>query len=503
MNFRLKDLYRSRVSKPLREDAFRFVSSLQEDQRILGDDLLGTIAHVVALREAGILGVEAKSILEALIDLFGKALRGELKLEGKFEDVHEFIENAVIQRLGVEIGGRMHTGRSRNDQVALAVRLRTREEINRTSELLLSLAHSLLKRAEETADLPFPLYTHTQQAQIGTLGHYFLSKFDELMEDFERLSDCYRRVNLCPLGACAIGGTSFPLQREKVAELLGFDGLVENSICAVSSRSFILETASVLSIIMNDLSRIAEDLILWSTEEFGYLSISEEFASTSSVMPQKVNPCTLELIRARAAEVQGVCSGLFSTLKGLVTGYNRDLQETKPQLWHCFNLTEESLRVMEGVISTLEIDREKCVEAAQKSYAVALDLAEALVREKGLPFRQAHMIVGRVVRRAFESHRRLSEISPHELEEEAAVIGAQIKVDAEFIKKYTNPIASLQARKSRGSPNPAEVRRMLADRQQVLERAKELLSDREERVVKALSNLLAKAGIEPSGISVR
>lgn len=483
----------------MREDAFRFVSSLQEDQRILGDDLLGTIAHVVALREAGILGEEAKQILEALVDLFGKALRGELRLEGKFEDVHEFIEDAVVQKLGIEVGGKMHTGRSRNDQVALAVRLRTREEINRTSELLLSLARSLLKKAEETADLPFPLYTHTQQAQIGTLGHYFLSKFDELLENFERLADCYRRVNLCPLGACAIGGTSFPLQREKVAELLGFDGLVENSICAVSSRSFMLEAASALSVLMSDLSRLAEDLILWSTEEFGYFSISEEFASTSSVMPQKVNPCTLELIRARAAEVQGICSGLFSTLKGLITGYNRDLQATKPQLWRCFDLTEESLRVMEGVISSLEVNRERCIEATERSYAVALDLAEALVREKGLPFRLAHMVVGRIVRRAFESGRRLSEISPHELEEEAAVLGAGVKVDAEFIKKYTNPMSSLQARRSRGSPNPAEVRRMLSDRNQMLERARKLLSDREERVVKALSNLLAKAGIEPSG----
>ena len=496
----MKDLYRGRVSKPMREDAFQFVSSLQEDQRILIDDLLGTVAHVVALREAGILGTEAGKILEVLIDLFGKTLAGELRLEGKFEDVHEFIESAVVQRLGMEVGGKMHTGRSRNDQVALAVRLRTREEINRTSELLLSLARSLLKRAGETAELPFPLYTHTQQAQVGTLGHYFLSKFDELMEDFERLSDCYRRANLCPLGACAIGGTSFPLQREKVAELLGFDGLVENSVQAVSSRAFMLETASVLSILMSDLSRLAEDLILWSTEEFRYISISEEFASTSSVMPQKVNPCTLELVRARAAEVAGICSGLFSTLKGLITGYNRDLQETKPQLWHCFDLTQNSLRVMEGVISSLEVEREKCVQAAEKSYAVALDLAEALVREKGLPFRQAHMVVGRVVRRAFESGRRLNEISPHELEEEAAVVGIKLKVDVEFIRKYTDPLTSLQARKSRGSPNPAEVRRMLTERSQVLERARALLSEREERVVRALSNLLAKAGIEPSGV---
>jgi argininosuccinate lyase len=487
----------------MREDAFRFVSSLQEDQRILVNDLLGTVAHVVALREAGILGDEAEKILHVLGNLYSKAVRGELKLEGKFEDVHEFIENRVVQELGMEIGGKMHTGRSRNDQVALAIRLQTREEIQKTSKLLLSLAQSLLRRAEETVDLPLPLYTHTQQAQVGTFGHYFLSKFDELMEDFDRLSDCYKRVNLCPLGACAIGGSSFPLKRERVAELLGFEGLVENSISAVSSRAFMLETASVLSVLMTDLSRMAEDLILWSTEEFGYVSVSEEFASTSSVMPQKVNPCTLELVRARAAEVIGICSGLFSVLKGLITGYNRDLQETKPQLWRCFDLTEESLRVTEGVISSLKINEEKCQQAAEKSYALALDLAEALVREKGLPFRQAHMIVGRVVRRAFESGRRLGEISPHELEEEATVVGAQIKVDAEFIKKYSSPIVSLQARKSRGSPNPAEVRRMLADRHQVLEKAKELLSDREKRVMKALSNLLAGAGIEPSGNTAR
>ncbi|MEM2282571.1 MAG: argininosuccinate lyase [Candidatus Hadarchaeales archaeon] len=493
----MEGVYRGRVSKPMREEALDFVSSLDEDQRILTDDLLGTLAHVIALQEAGIIGEEGKKIVEALVWLFGRALAGELKVEGKFEDVHEFIETQVIQRVGMEVGGKMHTGRSRNDQVALAVRMRVREELHRVSDLVLLLARSLLKRAEETAEVPIPLYTHTRQAQIGTLGHYFLSKVDELLENFERLSDCYKRVNLCPLGACAIGGTSFPLLRERVAELLGFEGLVENSIQAVSNRDFMLEIASNLSILMVGLSRLAEDLILWSGEEFGFISISEEFASTSSVMPQKVNPCTLELIRAKAAEVLGLTTALFSTFKGLITGYNRDLQETKSELWRCFELAEDSLRVMRGIVSTLEVNRERCVSAVEGSFAVALDLAEALVRERSIPFRTAHILVGRVVRRAFESGKRLGEISPALLEEEAKQLGLTLEVSEEFVRKYTNPLLSLQARKSKGSPNPLEVKRMLAERYRSVERAEELLSERRAHVLRCFSSLLSRAGIEP------
>ncbi len=491
-----ESLYRARVSRGLCPKALDFVSSLRDDERILVDDILGTLAHVLGLKEAGVLTErECRKICRVLGGLLKQARSGELRLEGPYEDVHEFLENEVIKRVGIEIGGKIHSGRSRNDQVALAIRLRVRKELLKTCDLLLKTSEEFLHRAEGCVELPIPFYTHTQQAQIGSLGHYFLSKFDDLLEDYDRLVDCFKRVNLSPLGACAVAGTGLPIKREMAVKLLGFSGLVENSLSAVSSRGFMLEVASCLNILMSDLSRIAEDLILWSSNEFGFVTPSDEYASTSSVMPQKVNPCTLELMRARAAEVQGLCMGLFSILKGLVTGYNRDLQETKPILWKIFDLTQDSLAVLKGVISTLKINEERCLSVSRGSYALALDLAEGLVLEYGVPFRLAHRVIGQAVRKCAEEGRKLTELSVQELEEISEKAGQKLKLRPDFIKKYAEPLASLRFRKTRGSPNPAEARRMLLKRRGELKKRRRSLDEVQNKIDKSISELLRKAGV--------
>ena len=299
-------LYRSRLGKRMDEEALRYLSSLGEDREILLEDIEGTEAHVIMLCKQEIIQVnEARQILKVLEELKEKALRGELELKGDFEDVHEFIESQIIKRLGVEVGGKVHTGRSRNDQVALDIRLRVRRYLVEIWKEALDLAETILSRAEEEKETIMLHYTHLQPAQVGYLSHYLLAYLDHLLRDIERLEECYHRVNKSPLGACAIAGSTLPLDRRLVAELLGFEGIIENSLDAVSSRDFALEALSISAIMMTNLSRIAEDLITWCSREFGYAELPDELASPSSVMPHKKNPCILELLRAKTARIIG------------------------------------------------------------------------------------------------------------------------------------------------------------------------------------------------------
>lgn len=495
-----KGIYRARVSKGLGEEVWKFVSSLREDERILEDDLDGTEAHQIMLYEQGLLSLEElRSILSSLEKMRREYREGKLRVEGRFEDVHELLESRVIAEVGMEKGGKLHTGRSRNDQVALDLRLRLRREMNELSLRLLELVESLLRRAEESVELPLVLFTHTQHAQIGTLGHYLLAQADVLLRDFDRLEDCYRRVNLCPLGGGAVGGSTFPLNRERTASLLGFEGLVENSLDAVSSRDAVVEAASCLSLLMCHLSRMAEDLILWSTQEFGYVELSDEYSSTSSAMPQKKNPCTLELIRGKTGEVHGSLLSLLTLLKGIPSGYNRDLQQVKPPLWRCLDETKASLRIMKGVVETLKVRRERMLSSSSLSWALAWDLAEGLVREAGLSFREAHAVVGQAVREALASGLTVKELSLELLRGAAKkVLGREVRMDARLLR-YLDPLSSLKLRKTRGSPSPREVRRMLVDREKRLEESKRKLETRGRREEESRKKLAENVKVYISG----
>jgi len=494
-------VYRSRLSKPLDEDAFHYLSSLSEDAEIFLEDILGTEAHVVMLYEQGLLSrLEVSKILSAIERLRSLWIDGKLSLEGEYEDVHEFIEAFILKEAGIEVGGKVHTGRSRNDQVALDMRLRVRGYLLEIWRLLLDLAETLLSRAEEEQGTIMVLYTHLQHAQIGYLSHYFLAHLDQLLRDLERLKSCYRRVNRSPLGASAIGGSILPLNRLRVAELLGFEGIIENSVDAVSSRDFVLEAASVSAILMAHLSRIAEDLVVWSSTEFGYVELPDELASPSSIMPQKKNPCILELLRARAGKVFGLLTSLLSIVKGVPTGYNRDLQESKPSLWEILKTTRDSLKILGKVFKGMTVKRERLLEAASKSYAPAVDLAELLIKHSGLSLREAHRVVGELVRRFTEEGRSLRSLDPETLRNiSQQVLGRAISLPENTLNILKDVSRIPLERATRGSPNPKEIKRMIEERRRVLDEAEaELKSEvkkireREEKLKEIISKLISK-----------
>jgi len=484
-------VYRARLKDEAEEKASRFTTSIREDERIFEEDIYGTEAHDIMLHEQSIISKEElKKILAALEKLRLRKQKGKISLDPKYEDIHEFVESYIIGEAGLEIGGKLHTGRSRNDQVALDIRMRLRADLNEISGSLLSLIETLLRRAEEHKKTPMVLYTHTQHAQIGSLSHYLLAYTDIFLRDCQRLSDCYCRVNLNPLGAGPVGGISIPVDRERTTSLLGFEGVVENTIDATSSRDFMLEPASTLAILMSGLSRMAEDLILWSSAEFGYVEIDDRYASISSIMPQKKNPTVLELIRGKTGKVYGDLVSLLTMVKGLPTGYSSDLQETKPPLWDSLDAAKGSLEVLNGVVATMKVNEERLAEASSESYAFAVDLAEHLAAKTGLSFREAHMVVGNLVREMISAGIRPKDLKPKAVEAAAEkTLGKKVAVDVTLLKGVTDTEKVLKGRKPIGSPSPKETERMLKARRETLKEHQTKLADRMERLRQAKKRL--------------
>lgn len=454
-------MYRSRPKDKLDDSVLRFLSSMQHDQFILNYDILGSEAHSIMLHEMGHLtSGELKKILSALEE--ARKNPNKIETEG-YEDIHEALEAFVIKKAGMDAGGKMHTARSRNDQVVLDIRMKVRDDINDVCAALASLIGGLVERAKETKQVPMPMYTHLQQAQIGTFSHFLLSYAYALMRDMERLYLVYQRINQSPLGACAIGGSSISIDRKKTAVLLGFDSIVRNSIDATSSRDSFLEYASTLAILTSTLGRMAEDFIIWSTMEFGYIELADRYSSTSSAMPQKKNPDPLELTRAKAAIVTSHLVSMLGIVKALPSGYSRDLQDVKPPLLGASATTLDAIRVIDGAVRSLKVNKEKMRQAASTSYAIALDIAEQMVTKHRLPFRSAHKIVGALVDRAAGKNN--LPLAKLQLSDVATVLKAQkstIKPE-ELLKviREMTPEKSLQERKSAGSPNPQEQEEMI------------------------------------------
>ena len=484
-------VYRSRLGKGVDEGVLRYLSSVGEDLEILFWDIVGSEAHVVMLMEEGIIDRgDGSKILEVLEELKSKCSRGELEIKDGYEDVHEFVEYYLIERLGADVGGRIHAGRSRNDQVSLDMRLRARELLLEVWSGLIDLIEMLLRRAGEEGKTVMMLYTHLQQAQVGLLSHYLIAVADHLFRDLQRIKNSYKFVNLCPLGASASGGSILPLSRDRVAELLGFEGLVENSLDAVGSRDWVLETVSTCSIIMTHFSRVAEDLVIWSSQEFNYVELPDELASPSSVMPHKKNPAVVELVRARAGRVIGNLIHLLTSIKSVPTGYSIDLQETKPPLFTALKHTRDSIQVMTKVFSKLIFKRDRIREAVLRSYAPAVDLAEALVKHAGLSLRESHRVVGELVKALIKRGRALSDVSLQDIEEASEkTLGRKVKLSGDTLRRYLNPESILDERKTKGSPNPREVESMLSRRTEAVMREKEILSEERRRINDALKRL--------------
>lgn len=373
-----------------------FHSSISFDQRLYKQDIQGSIAHARMLGQVGVIATaEADQIIKGLQGILEDIQSGKVEFEVGAEDIHMNIEKLLTERVGV-VGKKVHTGRSRNDQVALDLRLFLREEIDKTKDLMATLIRTLLDIAEEHKETWMPGYTHLQKAQPITFAHHLLAYVQMFLRDTGRLNDTRKRLNFSPLGSGAMAGTTFHLDRESVAQELGFDGVTLNSLDGVSDRDFALEFLSASSIAMMHLSRLCEELVLWSSGEFQFITMDDGYSTGSSIMPQKKNPDVAELVRGKTGRVYGDLIALLTVMKGLPLAYNKDMQEDKEQVFDAIDTIQKSLLVVEPMLRTMKVNRAVMAQGAKGGFTNATDLADYLAK-KNVPFREAHEIVGRIV----------------------------------------------------------------------------------------------------------
>ena len=477
-------MYRSRLGTDLSDITLDYVSSINDDSEIALYDILGSQAHALMLFQKNIITKnDAKKILTALENLKNE----KFDASSGAEDIHELIETLVIKKAGMASGGKMHTARSRNDQVVLDIRMKIRDDINITCNCLLDTIEALVSVAKNHQKTIMPLYTHLQQAQAGLFSHYLLAHADVLTRDFERLFTTFERINQSPLGAGPVGGTSIPIDRHNTAKMLGFDGLVENSIDATSTRDFVAEYVAMISILMTNLSKISEDFVIWSTSEFSFIELSDEFTSPSSVMPQKKNPDILELTRGKTAEIIGNLTAILTTVKGLASGYGRDLQQIKSSIWSTSKISISALLILKSILLTLKVNEKQMKKVTESSNLIALDIAEKLVQE-GIPFRVTHKISGILVQLAHDSKKPISKLSLSEIKK--SVVGT--KVDPKIVSKIissTTVVSSLKDRTSFGSSGYDEQKRMISDRIQKINQYRSDVSQRENKITSAIDDL--------------
>jgi len=391
-------LRKGRLGEERPEEVMTFLSSMEADHWIADSDILVDIAHLLMLRRQHIIDDESsEALMKALLAIHDNGLP-EKVFDERYEDIHAGIEAHLISMVGMDAGGRLHMGRSRNDEVATCIRVRLRREILALLSKIEKLRSVLLKLASNHTKSFMPGFTHLQHAQPTTLGHYLLCYEQAFARDFGRLRDTYARVDACPMGAAAFASTGYPIDREYTASLLGFREPLHNSMDAVAGRDFALETISDCTIMMTAVSRLCEELIIWSTSFVRFVQLSDAYCSTSSIMPQKKNPDTAEIMRGKAGTVTGALSAALMITKGLPMSYNRDLQELTPHLWKAVGTAGESLTLLSGMLATASFNTERMLEEADRGFSTATELADVLVRDFGLPFREAHGIVGRAVR---------------------------------------------------------------------------------------------------------
>jgi len=487
----MKDLLRGgRLKEPRPPEVAAYTSSIQQDERIFQADIQVDLAHVVMLTRRGIIPAkDGARILQALKGIESEGYRA-LNPSPSLEDVHVAIETRLISLLTEDVGGKIHTGRSRNDEVATCLRLRLRADLSEVMTRLLDLAEVLLSLAEQNVDTVMPGYTHTQHAQPVTLAHHLLAHLDALGRDFARLQGAYSRVNLSPLGAAALAGTGFPIDREMTASLLGFRGLVENSMDAVATRDFILETLAALAILSVNLSRFAEELVLWSSFEFAFVELPDAYTSTSSIMPQKKNPDVMELTRAKSGRVTGDLAAALMIVKALPLTYNMDLQDVTPRLWDGLDAVKATLPIVTGAVKAMRINRDLMAARVREDFSTVTELADTIFRETGLPFRTAHRIVGALVTEAVKAGRKPTELSARDLDAAAIqVVGRPLGLSDEVIRRALDPVRCVEVRRSKGGPSPEQVTRMLSERRGLIETWKRGLKAQAEEIASARDRL--------------
>ena len=402
-------LWGGRFTKETNKLVDEFNASLPFDCRFYAQDIRGSIAHVTMLAKQGILtATERDQIIDGLNSILADIKAGNLTFTDGSEDIHSFVEAHLIERIG-DVGKKLHTGRSRNDQVALDMKLYIRDEVDETSSLVKRLLETLLPVMEANLDTFMPGLTHLQQAQPITLAHHFGAYFEMFMRDRSRLSDIRVRMNTCPLGAGALAGTTYPLDREYTASLLGFDRATGNSMDSVSDRDYLIEYLSALSIIMMHLSRFCEEIITWNTNEYQFVELDDAYSTGSSIMPQKKNPDIAELIRGKTGRVYGALASLLTTMKGLPLAYNKDMQEDKEMAFDAIDTVNGCLLLFTDMIATMRFNKERMAESAKNGFTNATDAADYLVKH-GVPFRDAHGIIGQLVLLCIEKKCSLDEL---------------------------------------------------------------------------------------------
>lgn len=409
-------LWGGRFTKQTDDKVFSFNESLSFDRRLYESDIKGSVAHVTMLGKQGIVSKEEmNAIINGLNGILSDIENGSLDFDPSCEDIHSFVESNLIDRIG-DAGKKLHTGRSRNDQVALDMKLYVRGQIDEISILLTELCKVILKVMEENVDTYMPSFTHLQKAQPTNLAHYTGAYMEMFLRDRDRLSDIRKRMNLSPLGAGALAGTTYPLDREYVAELLEFDGATRNSMDSVSDRDYLIELLSACSTIMMHLSRFSEELIIFNSNEYRFVEMDDAFSTGSSIMPQKKNPDIAELVRGKTGRVYGALMSLLTTMKGIPLAYNKDMQEDKEVAFDAFDTVKDCLTLFTGMLDSVTFNKDIMAKSAMKGFTNATDAADYLVL-KGVPFRDAHGIIGQIVLKCIEKDCAIEDLTVPELKE--------------------------------------------------------------------------------------
>ena len=464
LNYLLPDMnsrnfLRGRFKKSIAKDMKEFGDSTEIDKSMVYEDIWGNEAHLIMLVRKGLIDINyAREMLNCLQVIKNEIRDGKFRLDPDLEDVHMNIERYIIENCGVEYGGKLHTARSRNDQVITDVKLHLREKILDIMDSIINLQKILLGVAKKSIDVIMPGFTHLQHAQPITLGFWASSYVSMLMRDLERLNDLYSRINRCPLGAVALAGTSFDIDRRLTAKLLGFDSIHEHALDVVSSRDFIIESISVISILMSNLSRMAEDLILWSSPEFDFVELPDEYTTGSSIMPQKKNPDAAELIRGKTGRVFGALIQSLTVVKGIPSGYNRDLQEDRFLLWDSIDTTCMSLKIMGNMISGAKFNKKRMKEFVDNSFVASTEIANYLVKKDKMSFRESHEIVSNMIKELMSNRKTFKDI-----DYVCRLLRKYIRdLSKEDLKKLIDSRNVVEANKSLGGTASKEVERMIS-----------------------------------------
>lgn len=451
------NLRSGRLKTEMTDEAAEYTSSLEFDKIIFEADIKCNFAHTLMLKEENIINGEIADKILSALDQLKEEGYSKLVFDPSVEDIHMAIENYVTECIGPDAGF-MHTAKSRNDQVATDIRLVLREKIIEIQIGILEFIEGLVTFAGEHLETVMIGYTHLQHAQPITIAHHLMAHAQALKRDYERLEDTYKRVNLNPLGSAAMTTTSFPINRELTTKLLGFDAYLENSMDGVASRDFISETVFDLTTLMSTLAKICEELILWSTSEFGIIEMADEYSSTSSIMPQKKNPDVAELARAKSTIVSSELITILTILKAIPYTYNRDLQEITPHLWNAVKVSQDTLSIVTKMLLSVKFNEERCLELAGSNFATTTDLADIMVREKAIPFRTAHKIVGRIVNEATANGLVEKDITSEFIDNVAIELGFnKLEIDDDLVSKALNPLENVKMRTVLGGPSPEMV----------------------------------------------